>query len=306
MKKIIFCCCLLFSCHFLMAQELNCKVIVLGDQIQGTDPKVFKTMEQSITEFINTRHWGQSEFLQKERIECVFTIILTKTIEGIEGGYTGKISMQASRPIYGTTYTSSLVNYVDNDFAIKYTQYQAIEFNDNRIVGSDALSSNLSAIIAFYCYVIIGLDFDSFSLKGGTEYFDRAMNISNNAPENIAISGWKGTEKQKNRFWLIDQIENNRFVNMRDVFYKYHRLGLDMMTTDAELARSTMNKLFPILQQVNIENPSSMWMQFFFNAKSEEIQNYLAKCSPAEKQSLIPIISQMDVTNAGKYAELMK
>jgi len=306
MKKIIFCCCLLFSCHFLMAQELNCKVIVLGDQIQGTDPKVFKTMEQSITEFINTRHWGQSEFLQKERIECVFTIILTKTIEGIEGGYTGKISMQASRPVYGTTYTSSLVNFVDNDFAIKYTQYQAIEFNDNRIVGSDALSSNLSAIIAFYCYVIIGLDFDSFSLKGGTEYFDRAMNISNNAPENSAISGWKGTEKQKNRFWLIDQIENNRFVNMRDVFYKYHRLGLDMMTTDADLARSTMNKLFPILQQVNIENPSSMWMQFFFNAKSEEIQNYLAKCSPTEKQTLIPIISQLDVTNAGKYAELMK
>jgi hypothetical protein len=288
------------------AQELNCKVIVMAEQITGVEQKVFKTMESDAATFINTRKWGNDAFENKEKIECVFTIILNKQIEGVEGGFMGRLSIQATRPVYNTTYTTSLVNYTDKDFAIKYIQFQPYDFNDNRVTGNEPLVSNLSAMLAYYCYIILGLDYDSFALKGGTDFFNKALNIVNNAPENKAITGWKATESQRNRYWLTDQLLNTRFVSMRDVFYKYHRLGVDQLATEPEAARNTMNSLFPIMQTVNNENPSSMLMQFFINTKSEEIRNFLVATSMADKQKIIPLLSQIDVANAAKYAELLK
>lgn len=295
-----------FSCLYTAAQEFKAKVIVIAEQVQGTDPQVFKTMEQAITEFINTRKWTTETFTNAEKIECVMTVVVSKLIEGVEGGFTGRISVQATRPVYNTNYTSPMVNFVDKDLSFKYVQFQPIEFNDNRITGSDALVSNLPAVIAYYCYIILGLDYDSFALKGGTEYFNRALNIANNAPENKAISGWKATENQKNRFWLIDQILNSRFAAMREVVYKYHRLGMDLLSSDPETARNTMNGLFTTMQQINNENPSSIWLQFFFNAKSDEVVNFLSQATLIEKQKIVPIVSQLDVSNAGKYANLLK
>lgn len=288
------------------AQELNCKVIVMAEQITGIEQKVFKTMESDAATFINTRKWGNDAFENKEKIECIFTIILNKQIEGVEGGFMGRLSIQASRPVYNTTYTTSLVNYTDKDFAIKYIQFQPYDFNDNRVTGNEPLVSNLSAMLAYYCYIILGLDYDSFALKGGTDFFNKALNIVNNAPENKAITGWKATESQRNRYWLTDQLLNTRFVSMRDVFYKYHRLGVDQLATEPEAARNTMNSLFPIMQTVNNENPSSMLMQFFINTKSEEIRNFLVATSMADKQKIVPLLSQIDVANAAKYAELLK
>jgi hypothetical protein len=263
-------------------------------------------MESDAATFINTRKWGNDAFENKEKIECVFTIILNKQIEGVEGGFMGRLSIQATRPVYNTTYTTSLVNYTDKDFAIKYIQFQPYDFNDNRVTGNEPLVSNLSAMLAYYCYIILGLDYDSFALKGGTDFFNKALNIVNNAPENKAITGWKATESQRNRYWLTDQLLNTRFVSMRDVFYKYHRLGVDQLATEPEAARNTMNSLFPIMQTVNNENPSSMLMQFFINTKSEEIRNFLVATSMADKQKIIPLLSQIDVANAAKYAELLK
>jgi len=288
------------------AQELNCKVIVMAEQITGIEQKVFKTMESDATTFINTRKWGNDAFENKEKIECIFTIILNKQIEGVEGGFMGRLSLQASRPVYNTTYTTSLVNYTDKDFAIKYIQFQPFDFNDNRVTGNEPLVSNLSAMLAYYCYIILGLDYDSFALKGGTDFFNKALNIVNNAPENKAITGWKATESQRNRYWLTDQLLNTRFVSMRDVFYKYHRMGIDQLVSEPEAARNTLNSLFPIMQTVNNENPSSMLMQFFINTKSEEIRNFLVATSMADKQKIIPLLSQIDVANAAKYAELLK
>lgn len=288
------------------AQELNCKTTVIAEQIQGTDPKVFKTMEQSITEFVNTRKWGSDNFEPKEKIECVFTIIINKQIEGVEGGYLGRLSIQATRPVYNTTYFTNTVNFVDKDVAFKYIQFQPIEFNDNRVSGNDALISNLPALISYYAYIILGLDYDSYALKSGTEFYNKALNIVNNAPENKSIVGWKATESQRNRFWLSDQMTNNRFVGMREVIYKYHRLGLDMLSIDEESARNTINAAFNSLKQINLDNPSSMFMQFFFNAKSEEVLNFLAKTPTQDKQKLVPILSALDVSNANKYAELLR
>ena len=307
MKKIISILLLLFL--FLQktnAQELNCKAIVISEQIQGIDSKVFRTLEQSIKEFVNTRKWGSDNFETKEKIECVFTIIINKQLEGVEGGFSGRLSIQATRPVFNTTYTTNLVNFVDKDVAFTYIQYQPIEFSDNRVSGSNALVSNLSALIAYYSYIILGLDYDSFALKGGTEFYNKALNIVNNAPEYKMISGWKATESQRNRFWLADQITNNRFANMREVFYKYHRLGLDLLTIDETSARTTIDDTFNTLKKVNTENPSTLLMQFFFNAKSDEVLNYLAKSSMTDKQKLVPILSSLDVSNANKYAELLR
>lgn len=297
---------LLFMSVSINAQEFNSKAIVNADQITGVDAKVFKTLEQSINEFVNTRKWGEDQFQTKEKIEIVITIILSKKIDGVEGGYMGRISIQSKRPVYNTNYTSTLVNYTDKDLAIKYIQFQPIEFNDTRVSTSDALASNLPAMIAYYCYIALGLDYDSFALKSGTDFYNKALNIANNAPENKAIFGWKATEGQRNRFWLIDQLHNNRFDRMREVFYKYHRLGLDLLSTEPETSRATINSMFSILQQINQDNPSSMLMQFFFNAKSEEIQNFISAAIATDKQKFIPILAQLDVANATKYLQLLK
>jgi hypothetical protein len=288
------------------AQEFNCKVNVNADQIPGVEAKVFKTLEQSLSDFINTRKWGNDVFQSKEKIELVFTLILSKKIDGVEGGYLGRLSVQSKRPIFNSSYSSTIVNYTDKDLAIKYIEFQPIEFNDNRVVTNDALTSNLPAIISYYCYIALGLDYDSFSLKGGTDFYNKALNIANNAPENNAIVGWKATESQRNRFWLIDQLHNNRFDKMRTVFYQYHRVGLDLLTSDPELGRVNINGLIPILKEVNQENPSSMLMQFFFSAKSEELQNFISASTMADKQKIIPILSQLDVVNANKYIQLLK
>jgi len=297
---------LLVGIPALHAQEFNCKVMVMGDQVTGVDQKVFKTMEQDAAAFINTRKWGNDVFENKEKIEVVFTIILNKQIEGVEGGFQGRLSVQATRPVYNSSYTTTLVNHTDKDLALKYIQYQPYDFNDNRVSGNDPLASNLTAMLAYYCYIILGMDYDSFAPKGGTEFLNKALNIVNNAPEHKAISGWKAAEGQRNRFWLSDQLLNNRFTGMRDVVYKYHRLGLDQLSTEPEAARSQINSLFPILQQINSENPASMLMQFFINTKSEEIRNFMAMSSMADKQKIVPMLVQIDVANAAKYAELLK
>lgn len=290
----------------LRAQEFNCKVIVMADQIQGIDQKVFKTLEQGMQDFVNNRKWTTDNFENKEKIECVFTLILNKQIEGVEGGFQGKINIQSSRPVFNTTYSSTMCNYADNDVFIKYIQFQQLEFNDNRVAGNDALASNLTAIIAYYCYFLLGLDYDSYALKGGTEYYTKALNIVNNAPEQKVITGWKATENQKNRFWLVDQVLNARFAEMRNMFYNYHRMGLDMLAVDADAGRNTINTIFPLLEKINLENPSSALMRFFFYAKTNEIQDFLAKTNMIEKQKFIPILTAIDVTNAGKYLSLMK
>jgi hypothetical protein len=280
--------------------------MVMAEQIQGTDPKVFKTLEKSIGEFLNTRKWTSDNFEAKEKIECVFTLILNRQIDGIEGGFMGKLNIQASRPVFNTTYSSTMVNYIDNDVAIKYIEFQNIDFNDNRVSGNDPLISNLSAVLAYYAYFILGLDYDSYAPKGGTEHYNKAMNIVNNAPESKNITGWKAMENQRNRFWMIDQVLNSRFADMRTVFYKYHRTGLDQLAVDAEAGRLAINEVFPLLEKVNTDNPSSQLMRFFFYAKSDEMIQFLAKTPMADKQKFVPILTAVDVSNAGKYLALLK
>jgi Domain of unknown function (DUF4835) len=309
MKKIIMRHCailiILLFANICTAQEINSIVIVNGSSIQGVDQKIFKTLEQGLTEFINTRHWGNDEFAPGEKIEANFNLTFVKKNTESENNYTCKLSIQASRPVYGTNYKTPIINYLDKDVTIRYVEFQPLDFNDNRITTNDPLASNLTALFAYYVYYIMALDYDSYAPKGGTPYYNKALNIINNAPEGSGISGWK-REGNKNRYWLVDNMLNSRFGEFRNLFYSYHREGLDAMTEKPKEADELIKTIIPKLAQINSENPTSSVMSMYFGAKSQEYFNLLSASSNEEKMTLVPIISTVDVTNAVKYSGLLK
>lgn len=287
------------------AQEFNCKVKILSAAILNVDKQVFATMEKSIADFMNTRKWTNDDFGTNERIEVNIMLNLTsKTPE--DDIYAATLTIQSSRPVYNSSYTSPLVNFVDKDIVFRYSQFTPFQFDDNRVVGSDPLASNITAILAYYAYLVLGLDYDSFSPNGGTAFFKRAQNVVNNAPEEKGISGWKAVEGNRNRYWIIDQMLNPRFQEVRNYLYSMHREGFDKMYSKPEEARTKILAGIPKLNQVNKENPTSILLQFFFNAKSSEIANVVAQLPKEQRATYVTMLSAMDVPNVAKYQALNK
>lgn len=285
----------------LQAQELNCKVDVSFDRIQNVDPKVFQALKKSLNEFVNNRKWTNDNFKVSEKIDCTFFLNLTERTPN-DNIYKGTLNIQASRPIFNSGYNSPTVNFIDREVVFRFDESQTLQYDDNRVAGSDALASNLTAIIAYYSYVILGLDYDSFSPKGGDEYFKRALNIVNNAPEEgKSIRGWKAAEGNRNRYWLIDQILSPRFDAFRPYWYRYHRLGLDVLSQKPEEGRKVILDGIPTLTKINNDNPTSILFQFFFNAKSTEYVNVLQQATKEERKDYIDQLSKMDVPNIPKY-----
>jgi len=300
MLALLFACCLPAA-----AQELNCKVKVMHDKITNTDPQVFTTMERAITEFMNTRKWTTDEFQTAERIDCNVLINLTAKLSGSDDAYTATINIQASRPVFNTSYTSPTVNFIDRDFVFQYSQYNPLQFNDNRVSGANALESNLTATLAFYVYVILGLDYDSFAPNGGMPFFKKAQNVVNNAPEQgKTIPGWKAFDSRTNRYWLIDQILNPRFASLHTFWYIMHREALDNMAANPAESRQKILAGVSALQQLQKENPGSILLQFFFNAKSDEFLRILAQLPKEQRTPYINILAQVDVANAARYNSL--
>lgn len=287
------------------AQELNCKVTVLHEKITGVDNQVFTNMQRAISDFINTRKWTTDDFTVSEKIDCSFLINLTSRVAGDNDGYNATISIQATRPVYNSDYQTPMVNYVDKDVIFHYSPFTPIQFDDNRISGSDPLASNLTAILAYYVYLIIALDYDSFAPMGGTVYLKKAQNIVNNAPEQgKTISGWKAVDGTRNRYYLVDQLQNNRFEEVRKYWYSMHREGLDNLFTKPVEGRQKILAGIQRLYGVNKENPSSILLQFFFNAKSDEYVKIISQIPAPDRVPFITLLSQMDVPNAGKYNNL--
>ncbi len=292
---------LLLAAMRLQAQELNCKVDVSFDRIQNVDPKVFQALKKSLNEFVNNRKWTNDNFKASEKIDCTFFLNLTERTPN-DNIYKGTLNIQASRPVYNSGYNSSTVNFIDREVVFRFDESQTLQYDDNRVAGSDALASNLTAIVAYYSYLILGLDYDSFSPKGGDEYFKRALNIVNNAPEEgKSIRGWKAAEGNRNRYWLIDQILSPRFDAFRPYWYKYHRLGLDVLSQKPEEGRKVILDGIPTLSKINSDNPTSILLQFFFNAKSSEYVNVLQQSTKDERKDYIDQLSKMDVPNTPKY-----
>jgi len=281
-------------------------VNIMHDKISGVDPQVYNSMQRGITEFLNSQKWTNDEYAPTEKIDCNILINLTaNNVGGDIDGYSGTLSIQASRPVYNSSYTTSLMNYVDKDIQFKFTQFNPLHFDDNQVSGTDPMSANLTALLAYYSYLILALDYDSYAQDGGSNYLKKAQNVVSNAPESSkSISGWKAVEGTHNRYWLVDQMLNTRFQEVRNFWYTMHRESLDSMFTKPTEARNRILNGVKKLAQVNRENPSSVYIQFLFNAKTDEFLHILAAAPKTDRVNYIPLFTALDVPNAGRYNSL--
>jgi Domain of unknown function (DUF4835) len=305
MRKLIFLFAIIFVSQFGQAQELKATVTVISSQVGNTvNPSVFRTLQTALNNFINNRKWTGDNFLPNEKVECNFLLNLEPTPD--LNVYTASLTVQAARPIYNTSYLSPIINFRDENITFKYTEFQQLDFNENRVSGSDAAVSNLTAVFAYYAYMILGFDYASFSIHGGDTYFQKAQNIVNNAPDGRGISGWKAFDGVRNRYWLAENMLNNRYTIMHDVYYNYYRLGMDKLYEDENQARAEVLNVLNLLNSFNTDNPNKMINQFFFQGKSTELIKLFSKAPQQDKARASELLQKMDITNANKYKDELK
>jgi hypothetical protein len=304
-KKIILACIIITSSRSINAQELQAKVTVLSQQIgTNVNKSVFTTLQTQLTNFINNRKWTGDVFQAQEKIQCNFLLNLTSVVD--DNTYKASLTIQAARPVYNSTYQSALVNFQDVDVTFKYIEYQPVEFNENRVAGNDPLAGNLTAIFAYYVYIILGLDYDSFEAKGGEDYFQKAQNIVTNAPEERDITGWKAFDGNRNRYWLAKNVTDSRLNVIHDILYSYFRTGLDFMYSNEINARTNILNALSRLQDFEQQNPNTMIQQFFLQSRSDELTGIFKKADPPTKSRARDILSKIDVANASKYQSQLK
>ena len=289
---------LLFIFNLLDAQELNCRVQVFSQQIQTTNKHIFESMQKDIYEFVNNRKWTDHVFSYDEKIECSILINLTEQVSTDQ--YKGTIQVQAIRPVFNTNYNSVLLNLKDNDVQFNYVEFQSMDFNEN------SFTSNLTSLLAYYVYIILGFDYDTYSLMGGTPYFQKAEKIVQNA-QNAQEKGWKSFESQKNRYWLVENLLNSKYAPVRELLYNYHRLGLDIMHSKQAEGRAEIAESLSLLQKVFREKPSPfmMLLQVVLDAKSDELVQVFSESYPEEKVRVVNILKEIDPTNSAKYQRIL-
>ncbi len=287
------------------AQELQAKFTVNASRVNSTvDRRIFITLQNQLLNFVNNRKWTTDTYKGNEKIECNFLLNIDNIVE--TNVFKATLIVQSARPVYGTAYKAAMVNFQDAEVLFKYIEFQPMEFNDNRVQGTDALSANLTAIIAYYAYTVIGLDYDSFYPKGGEPYFQKAFNIVNNAPEASKIAGWKLFDGLRNRYWLNENLVNAKYNLVHDVLYSYYRSGLDKLQASEVEARSNILQSLTQLQAFNQENLNTMIVQFFMQSKQAELVSIFKKASAEEKSKVIQLLSKLDVSNAQKYKDELK
>ena len=305
MRKIKLLIILLAAFNVAGAQELKANITVVSSQVSNnTNQNVFRTLQTALNNFINNRKWTSDNYQPNEKIECNFLFNLQST--GDLNVYNASLTIQAARPVFNTSYVSPIINFKDENIIFKYVEFQVMEFNENRVSGSDALTSNLTAIIAYYVNMILAFDYDSFSLRGGDTYFQKAQNIVNNAPDGRGISGWKAFDGVRNRYWLVENMLNSRYTIMHDVYYNYYRLGMDKLYEDEIGARVEMMNVLNLLNNFSSDNPNKMISQFFFQGKSTELIKIFSKAPQQDKARASELLQKMDITNAGKYKDELK
>jgi hypothetical protein len=303
LRKLFISATLIVFVQFAAAQEIQARLTIMSNRVSTqVDKKIFTTLQTSLINFINNRRWTSDVIQPNEKIQCNFLL----NIENDLGNnvFKGKLTVQAARPIYNTTYDSPIMNFLDENVTFRYVEFQPVEFNENRVQGNDPLVANLPAILAYWVNMIIGYDYNSFGLRGGDAYFKKAWNIVNNAPEARDIQGWKAFESQRNRYWLAENMNNNRFALMHDVYYAYYRYGMDIFFDNEDEGRNGIMNSLNYLNSINTDNPNSMALQFFFQGKSSELVKVFSKARPDVKTRARDILSRLDITNTTAYKEL--
>lgn len=296
MKKYLLILTILSFCGLMEAQELKCNLVINSDKVQGSNKDVFKTLQKEASEFMNNRRWTDLSFSEEERIDCNMNII----ISAVEGdSYRAELTVQARRPVYNSSYFTSLINFKDNSFAFTYKEFEPLEFAENN------LQSNLTSVLAYYAYLIIGYDMDSFSRLGGTPYFQAAENIVTQA-QSTDWAGWKAFENDKNRYALINNIMDEAFKKYRNYFYEYHRYGLDEMTVNVTNGRAKILEGLPLLREANRARPSAVVISSFLDAKNDELINIFTEGTQKEKETVVEILTDINPTSANRYQQIFK
>ncbi|HZL09607.1 MAG TPA: DUF4835 family protein [Prolixibacteraceae bacterium] len=281
----------------LIAQELRCNISISASKIQGANKTVFEAMQSDLYEFMNNRKWTEHKYSMDERIECSFFINLEEQISSDE--FKGSIQVQVRRPVFNSSYETILLNIKDNDFYAKYIEYQTMEFNET------SNKDNLTNILAYYAYIVLGMDYDSFSPEGGTEFFQKAQNIVNNS-QTAREKGWKAYESERNRYWLVENLLNKSYAGFRSCIYQYHRQGLDLMADKTPEGRAAIAESLKSIQKLFRTRPSLYILQIFFDAKSDELVNIFSNSFPDERNRVSVILNECDPSNGSKYEKILK
>jgi hypothetical protein len=266
------------------AQEMNARIILNSDKIQGTNKQVYTALQNSLTEFVNNRRWTDATFAPNERIDCTFSIIVNEHTGNL---FKTELQIQARRPVYNSNYTTALLNFQDRQLDFEYVEFSPLDYAEN------TLESNLTATLVYYIYIILGFDFDSFSPKGGNAFFQQALQIVNLAQSQPGWNGWKAFENTRNRHAIITALTENQSETFREMWYSYHRKGLDEMAANSDRGRTTLIEALPILEQYRSARPSSALLQMFADAKLDEIVSVYSKANMQEKQAGYKMLSNI-------------
>lgn len=288
---------ILFITFQTYSQEFLCSVSVNSSRIEGTDKRVFESLQTSLNEFINNRVWTNYQFQGDERIECSMMITIESRISTDE--FKGKMNLALRRPVFNTTYNSVLFNYIDENIQFRYIENQSLDFTEN------TYTSNLTSVVAYYLYMFLGMDFDSFSLNGGSPFYEKAQAIVN-AAQSSPYGGWKAYESTKNRYWMVENLLNPSYRSIRKFMYEYHRLGMDVLTENTTEARAKITQNLNLLKKVYDERPNLFFLQLILEAKRQEFIDLYSEGSVMEKTEAVNILSKIDPANSSKYQAILK
>ncbi|QNL22605.1 DUF4835 family protein [Hyphobacterium sp. CCMP332] len=282
----------------LKAQELNCRVIVDANRIQLSDKTIFDDMQQAIWEFMNNNVWTNDIYTTEERIKC--NLFITITEMPVLNRFKATVQITSSRPIYGTSYESLLFNFVDKDWDFEYAQSQPLQFAEQ------TFNSNLTSLLGFYAYCIIGLDYDSYSRLGGTAFYQKAQTVMQNAQQASNAPGWQPFEGNLTRYWLIENLMNQAFQKFREGVYVYHRQGFDKLAKEPEDARKQIVESLKLYVETRKRAPISVLYNNYFNGKTPEIVNVFQEGAPLQKQEVHKIMTEIDPTQVEEYDKILK
>jgi len=278
------------------AQDLNCDVIINADLIQTTDRVVFQEMELAIENFMNGRDWTPDDFTEIERIKCSLSINLVE-MPAI-GTFRATVQIRSSRPIFNTNYESIVFNFADRDWAFDYVESMPLEFNEN------SYTSNLTSMLAFYAYVILGLDYDSFGDLAGSKFYQTAQVIVNSAAQSN-YPGWSSLESTRSRYALIDDLTNQQMQSLRTGLYKYHRLGLDLYENDPDATRSNVLEVLESIRVIKSRYPASIFVISFFDAKTDELVKIFDQATMQDKRKAYNLLVELNPTKTDTYSKII-
>ena len=279
------------------AQELEAKVVVNHQKIQGTNTSVFTTLQDAMSEFLNTRKWSHAQYATREKIVCSFNLIVNEYSD--DGRFACNLMVQSNRPVFNAAYNTTVFNFNDNAVDFNYIEHDKLEFSD------DMIDNNLTAVLAYYAYLIIGLDMETFALKGGTDILHKAENVVNNA-QMIGENGWKAFGDSKNRHALVNDYMNGAMEPYRQLMYDYHRKGLDEMAQNAERGRTNITTSLALLDKARQDKPMSVLPQLFTEIKKEELLGIYSKGTTKEKEEVVRILSLANPSYISDWEELKK